>query len=162
MDARLLSFMAACAVAGCAKPLVPTFALGAHPDAVPWDQPELVTPPPSVQAEEVPPRPGVDYVWIDGQWGYTLLTKRWTWDQGAWCKPPPGARFYARAEIQRYRAPVADQPRVTRWNESQQRFEEVDSGNDQYRWRRGRFYVTAQNGSVVPWTGAVDCATAPH
>lgn len=157
MDARLLTAIALALVAGCAKPLVPGPVVGKHPDAALWDQPQLPEPPPSVEAEEVPKRPSTAHVWIDGQWEYSPLTKRWTWAQGAWCKPPEGARHYARAEVQRYRAPAAEQPRITRWNEAQKRYEEVDSGDDVFRWRKGRFYVAGKDGALAPWTGAVEC-----
>ena len=153
----IVLFVAALALVGCKAALVREPSFGAH--TIPVDQwvGELDDPPPPVQAEEVSPDPGPSYVWIDGQWVWQPLTRRWTWDQGVWCVPPPGALYYARAGVERYRA---IEGRIKRWNGAQQRFEEVDSGDDRFRWARGRFYVRGQDGLAVPSKQTALCPKA--
>ena len=144
-------------LAGCGGRRFPEPTYGAQvlpPDA--WVD-DLEQPPPAVQSEEIGPSPGKGYVWIDGQWLYQPLTKRWTWEQGAWCVPPPGAAYYAQPVVERHRKATG---RVARWNEALQRYEEVDSGDDVYRWARGRFYVKEANGVVHPAAERASCVAA--
>jgi len=150
---------------GCGGSRVREPVFGPHPDASrPADgdidkdrHGALDAPPPPVSAEEIAPAPSAAHVWIDGQWVYQPLLRRWTWEQGAWCLPPPGDAFYARPVVERYRRVDG---RTTRWNEALQRFEEVDSGDDRFRWQRGRFYVRQPDGAVAP-VDRVVCAAPP-
>ncbi len=139
---------------GCGGRALRVPALGPHPDGVRWDGEHLDTPPPSVQAEQIGDAPSPAHVWVDGQWTFVPLTKRWTWEQGAFCVPPPGALYYARPMLERYRLVLG---RTTRWNEALQRYEEVDTGDDRFRYRKGRFYARAADGAVVPITTKAVC-----
>jgi hypothetical protein len=152
-----LLLVAALAPLGCGGSRIPEPAYG--PQVLPEDQwiDGLETPPPSVQAEEIHPAPSKAFVWVDGQWMYQQITKRWTWQPGAWCLPPPGAVYYAKPIAERRRV-VAD--RVKRWNEALSRFEEVDSGDDVWRWAAGRFYVKDRQGVIGPTP--IDPACAPQ
>jgi hypothetical protein len=50
--------------------------------------------PPPLQVEVEPPAPGVDFVWIGGNWFWE--GGRWQWHAGHWDHPPhPGAHFEA-------------------------------------------------------------------
>jgi hypothetical protein len=132
---------------GCAAPRIrePQYGAQTLPEAG-WVN-ELDDAPPPVEVEEVTQPPGEAFVWVDGQWIWQPGTRRWTWEQGQWCVPPPGAVYYARPGIKRYRT---FEGRVKRWNGALQRFEEVDSGDDHYRWTRGRFYGREADGTLVP------------
>lgn len=142
-------------VSGCGGHALHEPVLGPHPDTGKWDGELLDAPPPPVQAEEIGDPPSSAHVWIDGQWIFLPLTKRWTWEQGAFCVPPPGATHYARPVVERYRQAVG---RITRWNEARQRYEEVDSGDDRFRYRRGRFYARQPDGSVNAVAAKPVCA----
>lgn len=129
--------------------------LGPHPDGSKWDGEQLDSPPPPVQAEQIGDPPSPAHVWIDGQWTFLPLTKRWTWEQGAFCLPPPGAVYYARPAVERTRQPMG---RTIRWNEALQRYEEVDSGDDRFRYRKGRFYTRTADGTLSPVAQKPACA----
>jgi hypothetical protein len=106
---------------------------------------ETDTPPPPVQVEEISARPSPQHLWIDGGWSYQKLARRWSWEQGRWCIPPPDAIYFAPSESIRFRKAIG---RVVRWNEARQRYEEVDQQDDRWRWTRGRFYTQAPDGAV--------------
>jgi len=137
---------------------VPGPRLGDHP--FPLDQwTEVSTPPPSVEAEEIGPRPSPRHVWIDGQWAYQPAGQRWVWEQGRWCVPPPGALFYARPRVLRERRVLTenDQPlRVVRWNELLQRYEKVDLQADSWRWIKGAFYAPGARAALNPVEATCD------
>lgn len=138
--AGLVLSLTGCGTTPIAKP--PT-----GPQTIPLERwLEVDTPPPAVQVEEVGPQPSPKHVWIDGQWMFQSLAQRWTWEQGRWCIPPQGATYYAPAEVVRFRKVVG---RVVRWNEPFQRYEEVDSRDDRWRWMRGRFYGAKGPGGVA-------------
>ncbi|MCS6899540.1 MAG: hypothetical protein RMJ98_07815 [Myxococcales bacterium] len=144
---------------GCGTPSrIPTPHLGEHPTpADRWQ--EVETPPPPVEVEELPPAP-IGHVWIDGQWRYQPMTRRWIWEQGRWCQEPPGTLFYAPPRLVRERtARIVDGEvhRVIRWNELRQRYEEVDVMVDRWRWIPGTFYVRGALGQPVPWVGELSC-----
>ena len=157
MRAGLLGLL----LAGCgARGALPAPRYGEHP--VPVEQwQEVETPPPAIEVEEVgAPRPG--RVWIDGQWVYQPITRRWVWEQGRWCAEPPGALFYARARFARERRAVLEDgepQRLVRWNELQKRYEQVDIQSDHWRWIEGRFYVAGPGGGPTPWRGDLTCDT---
>jgi len=44
------------------------------------------TPPPAPRAYRVAPRPGPDYVWIEGHW--YAEGRSWRWRDGYWMRPP--------------------------------------------------------------------------
>ncbi len=47
-------------------------------------------------AEELPPSPGPEYVWIAGRWEWDTAGNRWVWYSGSWQKPPtPTAMWQA-------------------------------------------------------------------
>lgn len=144
---RAAWLLAAALLPGCGGRTLREPAFGPHPDGSKWDGELLDTPPPPVQAEQIGDAPSPAHVWIDGQWTFLPLTKRWTWEQGAFCVPPAGATHYARPVLERYRLVLG---RTTRWNEALQRYEEVDSGDDRFRYRKGRFYGRAPDGSMAP------------
>ncbi len=139
-----------------ALPLLALQACGARPLArppmgphtTPVDQRiQIDQPPGPIEVEEVGPRPGDDFVWVDGQWGYQPLSQRWVWEPGSWCVPPRGAVYYAPPSITRERKATR---RAVRWNPAQQRFEEVDVVDDVWRWARGVFHVRGPDGAVTP------------
>jgi hypothetical protein len=139
---------------------IPTPRSGEHP--TPPDRwQEVETPPPPVEVEELTPAPA-GYVWIDGQWIYQPMTRRWVWEQGRWCVEPPGALYYAPPRLARERkARTVDGEvqRVVRWNELYQRYEEVDVMVDRWRWIPGTFYVRGALGQPVPWVGELTCVS---
>ena len=50
---------------------------------------EVAGRPPAAVAENIPPSPGNDFVWIAGAWDWR---GRWVWVKGRWERPPhPGA-----------------------------------------------------------------------
>jgi hypothetical protein len=148
--ARLLAsaaLAALIALPACSARPLPLPAVGPHTAPIEsW--PEISTPPPAVEAEEIGPRPGPAFVWIDGQWAYQPLSHRWVWEQGRWCVPPPGSVYYAPAQITQERYLTGK--RVTRWNDRLQRYEEVDNQEDRWRWARGHFYRQSPDGQIVP------------
>jgi hypothetical protein len=157
---QALVLACAAALAGCgSSSRIPVPRAGEHPVPVAlWL--EVETPPPSVEVEELrtPAPPG--HVWIDGQWIYQPVTRRWIWEQGRWCVEPAGALFYAHARITRERrSQVEDgEPRrVVRWNELRRRHEEVDVQTDFWRWIAGVFYVAGAAAEPVPWAGELSC-----
>lgn len=55
---------------------------------------QIGPPPPPRVVRVVPPRPGPDYVWIDGYW--YVVDGRYRWHSGYWTLPPyGGARWIA-------------------------------------------------------------------
>lgn len=110
---------------------------------------EVKTAPPVVKIAEPGPSPGAGYVWIDGQWSFQAAANRWTWDPGQWCRLPKGFAYYAKPSLVRFRKAIG---RIDRWNESQQQYEEVDQGDDQWRWLGGQAYGYDAQRRVVPIT----------
>jgi hypothetical protein len=137
------------AVCGCSAAPFPMPPVGPHTMPL-GSWPEISTPPPAVEAEEIGARPGPAYLWIDGQWAYQPLSHRWVWEQGKWCVPPPGTVYYAPAQLTQERFQTGQ--RVIRWNDRLQHFEEVDGHEDRWRWARGRFYSQNAAGQIVPST----------
>jgi hypothetical protein len=146
---------------GCgAAARIPTPRYGEHPvRQTRWQ--EVETPPPAIEIEEPGPAPA-GRVWVDGQWLYQPLTRRWIWEQGQWCAPPAGMIFYAPATIRRERRTTLDaegNPRlVRRWSDYAQKEEEVVGFSDHWSWSPGAFYVAAPDGSPQRWTGALTCS----
>src|SRR5262245_32912040 len=118
---RALAPAIALLFSGCGPAKLPQPALGPHTEPV-GEWAEIDTPPRPVQVEEVSPRPGPEYLWIDGSWDYQPLAKRWTWQPGRWCVPPPGALYYAPAQAARFRKATG---RTVIWNGALNRYEEV-------------------------------------
>jgi len=53
-----------------------------------------IGPPPRTRVVQVPPRPGLDYTWVDGYW--YPVGNRYVWHGGYWTRPPyAGARWVA-------------------------------------------------------------------
>jgi len=145
MRARVPSATAFSVVlAGCGGVKVPTPAFGPQPipDAA-WTL--VSTPPPPVEPTEPGGRPNARAVWIDGQWLYQRISRKWVWDKGAWCEPPVNLAYYAPPGLRRVR--VIGKPTL-RWNEAEARGEEVRGSEDEWYWARGAFFVRAP-GSVV-------------
>lgn len=156
-SAEALALAAAAALASCSRVALPEPAYGPH--TAPIEQwVEIDAPPPPVAVEEVGQPPSPRHVWVDGQWIYQPLSRRWTWQQGAFCIPPPGALYYARPEVKRFRKAVEGEPLV-RWNEAMQRFERIEIADDRFLWAEGRFYITGERGRPVPGPAAA-CAAA--
>ncbi|HEU4409728.1 MAG TPA: hypothetical protein VFS43_31020 [Polyangiaceae bacterium] len=116
---------------------------------------EVNAPPPPSQPETVPAQPSPRHVWIDGQWVYQRVTSKWTWDHGAWCVPPPDARFYARPVVSRVRRVLG---RTTRWNALEGRYEEVDLADDRWSWAKGRFYLGPSRARAWPSDEKGECS----
>jgi hypothetical protein len=53
---------------------------------------EVPFPPPTVEAEIIPPQPVHGSVWKDGEWSWD--GRQWGWSAGSWLKPPAGAVFF--------------------------------------------------------------------
>jgi hypothetical protein len=152
-----LAFLPLVWLIGCGGARLPEPPFGPHVIAPnDWVR-DLEAPPPTVEAEEVTAPPSAKHVWIDGQWSFQPLNKRWVWSSGGWCEPPARMAYYARPAVERYRILVG---RVSRWNEALQRFEEVDSGDDRWKWARGRFYVKDARGVIVPSPDDPKCVAA--
>jgi hypothetical protein len=49
-------------------------------------------PPPPERAYRVPPRPGPDYVWVEGYW--YPQGSRYLWHNGYWTRPPYGDAYW--------------------------------------------------------------------
>lgn len=137
-----------------------TPASGLHPSP-PAEWTEVATAPPTVEVEEIPSRPTPSHLWIDGQWAYQSVSRRWVWEPGRWCVPPTATLFYAPPALQRERRLVTDasgQPvRVSRWNTLLQRAEEFDQQTDRWRWHKGAFYVRGADGKPVVYAGTLVC-----
>lgn len=143
---------------GCGSTRIATPRYGEHPQpSAEWQ--EVDTPPPSVEVEEIDTIQA-GRVWLDGQWVYQALTRRWLWEQGRWCVEPPGALFYAPPRVTRerqVRQENGEAQRLVRWNELKQRYEQVDVQTDHWRWHPGAFYVAGPNGQPTRWTGELSC-----
>ncbi len=48
--------------------------------------------PPPPRAYRVPPRPGPDYVWVEGY--QYRQGSRWAWHDGYWTRPPYGGAYW--------------------------------------------------------------------
>ena len=55
-------------------------------------------PPDVVRVQDVPLRPNLRAVWIDGSWNWEV--RGWVWHEGSWQEPPAGA-WYARPSLAR-------------------------------------------------------------
>lgn len=88
---RGASLSLAAVALGC-RPSLPTAPLVTSPLIALADQVlvDVPVPPPPAHEEFIPPQPGEDAVWVDGQW---FWDGRWRWEHGAWVLPPPGAAF---------------------------------------------------------------------
>jgi hypothetical protein len=51
-----------------------------------------IGPPPAPRAYRVPPRPGPDYVWVEG-YQYPV-GKSWRWHDGYWTRPPYAGAYW--------------------------------------------------------------------
>lgn len=143
---------------GCSSTPIPTPRYGEHPQPL-SDWQEVGTPPPPIEVEEIGAA-SAGYVWLDGQWVYQALTKRWLWEQGRWCIEPPSTLFYAPAQISRERQVQKEEDvsqRVLRWNEVKQRYERIEVQTDHWRWQPGAFYVTGAGGKPTRWQGELSC-----
>ncbi len=54
---------------------------------------EVPFPPPPGRVEFIPAQPRDGAVWIDGEWTWEPMGKRWSWKYGRWVAPLPGARY---------------------------------------------------------------------
>lgn len=50
--------------------------------------------PPSPRAENIPPKPYEDAIWISGYWAWVQEKNDFRWICGVWRRPPPAARFW--------------------------------------------------------------------
>ena len=50
-------------------------------------------PPPAPRAYRVPPRPGPDYMWIEGYW--YPQNNRYLWHDGYWTRPPYAGAYWS-------------------------------------------------------------------
>lgn len=133
------------ALAACGGVNVPTPAFG--PQALPeasWTV--VATPPPPVEPSEPGARPNPRMVWIDGQWLYQRVSRKWVWEKGAWCEPPVDVAYYARPALRRVR--TKGKPTL-RWNEAESRGEEARAAEDEWFWVRGTFFVRDGRGGVL-------------
>jgi hypothetical protein len=111
--------------------------------------------PPPVQPQEPGPAPNSHTFWIDGQWVYQRSARKWVWEKGAWCEAPEGMAYYAKPQLRRIR--TTGKP-VLRWNETEQRGEEVAPSEDNFQWLRGRFFVHDRTRpGVLPMEGSPVC-----
>jgi hypothetical protein len=81
------SVLLAGALVGCG-PHLPGPKTSAHRDD---EFAEVPYPPPAIKADEVPPRPSSESVWLDGEWRWQ--GRRWTWTRGGWLTPPADSTF---------------------------------------------------------------------
>jgi len=68
-----------------------TAPLGPHAEYA--QQHEVDYPPPPAKVELVPPAPGEQCVWVDGNWEWR--GRQWDWQSGKWVVPPPGCHYAA-------------------------------------------------------------------
>jgi hypothetical protein len=141
---------------GCASQRVRTPAYGPQvlPDAS-WQV--VASAPPPVEASEPGAPPNARVVWIDGQWLYQRVSRKWVWEKGAWCEPPAGAAYYAAPVVRRVR--ITGRPSL-RWNEAESRGEEILPSEDEWSWARGTFFVRDARGAVLPMSGSPTCTPA--
>ena len=140
-------------VAGCGGVKVPTPPFG--PQALPEASWMLVaTPPPPIEPSEPGSRPNPRVVWIDGQWLYQRVSRKWIWEKGAWCEPPAGLAYYARPALRRIRMTGRSS---LRWNEAESRGEDVRASEDEWYWARGTFFVRSPRGGVLAVSESPAC-----
>ncbi|MFO0659593.1 MAG: hypothetical protein U0165_07160 [Polyangiaceae bacterium] len=142
----LLCLSALALVQGCRSDVLPEPKFGPHPEeelakAKPIDA--LPTEP--VKVSEIKEKAPVGKVWIDGEYVYDA--GRWQWVAGAWCTPPSGSYYFAKAAGRRERHPVGDP--IVRWNAVESRFEEVRLGKDVWKWLPGTWY-RVDKGKATP------------
>jgi hypothetical protein len=63
--------------------------LGPHAENA--QQVEVDYPPPAARVEHVPPDPGGECVWVDGNWEWR--GRQWDWRSGNWYVPPAGCHY---------------------------------------------------------------------
>jgi hypothetical protein len=115
----------------------------------------VVSAPPPVQPQEPGGAPNAHTFWIDGQWVYQRGPRKWVWEKGSWCEAPEGLAYYAKPQLRRIR--TTGKPTL-RWNEAENRGEEVAPSEDNFQWLRGRFFVRDRvNGGVLPMEGSALC-----
>lgn len=114
----------------------------------------VATPPPVVEPAEPGNPPDASVVWVDGQWMYQRLARKWVWEKGAWCQPPPGMTHYAVPALRRVRT---QGKKEIRWNELERRGEEVSRAEDEWQWLRGTFFVRDASGAILPMEGSATC-----
>jgi hypothetical protein len=98
-------------------------------------------PPPPRVVRVLPPRPGPDFIWVDGYW--YVVGNRWRWHDGYWTRPPyAGARWIApRHDGERFFAGYWDGDRGRfehdhRWDHDRERdYREHDREHDRDRDR---------------------------
>jgi hypothetical protein len=141
----------------CSPARLPEPRFDAHP--APVDQWVIVqSAPPPVEVEEIGARPSGRHVWIDGQWAYQPVSRRWVWEQGRWCLPPANALFYARPALVRERRiamPIDSGP----WSAEPS----APAGvlvDDGWRWLKGSFYVRGPGSSMTPFQGTLECSNS--
>ena len=140
-------------LAGCGglQVATPPFGPQALPEAS-WTL--VVTPPPPVEPSEPGGRPNPRVVWVDGQWLYQRVSRKWVWEKGAWCEPPANLAYYARPALRRVR--VTGKPSL-RWNEAESRGEEVRASEDEWYWAKGAFFVRGSGGGILALSESPTC-----
>lgn len=114
--------------------------------------------PPPVQPQEPGSAPKAGAMWIDGQWVYQRSARKWVWEKGTWCDAPERMAYYAKPQLRRIR--TTGKPTL-RWNEAENRGEEVSPSEDNFQWLRGRFFVRdPARQAVVPLEGSPICYPA--
>lgn len=82
--------------------------------------------PPRMRSEHKPPRPGRDYMWLKGSWGWQ--SNDWAWMPGRWERPHQHGAWWVQARYVR-------EGRAWRYEPAHWSTQRVIEGEDYRRWR---------------------------